>query len=438
MTKTAEELAGPGTGLGTGPAGPGGGHPRQRGLLGAMSFSAIAAGFIAVAVSYAGPMVVVLQAAQAAHLSAELTASWVSSIAIASGITCIVLSLLTRQPVVVAWSVPGAALLLTALGHYSYSDALGAYIVAAALALVLGVTGLFGKILDAVPRPVVAAVLAGVLLPFVLKASGAVVDAPLVAGGLVLAFLAGRRFAPRYAVLVALAAGVVLAAATGGIAAPSVAWDFAGPVWTTPTFGLSAIVGISVPLLVVTMAGQNAPGLAMMRHLGYDAGDRLMIGGASLAWLVSAPFGAHGINLAAITAGICAGREAHHDPSRRYVAGVSCGVFYILFGLFSTAAVALVAAVPAVLLTVLAGVALLGATQGAIIDAVTHPHDGDAAPHAIEAAVITLVVTASGVSAFGIVAPFWGLLAGAAAYLLLGALRQRRPLRQRPPRNAAR
>ncbi|WP_433876439.1 benzoate/H(+) symporter BenE family transporter [Sinomonas atrocyanea] len=400
-------------------------RPAERlGILRATSFSAIAAGFIAVAVSYAGPMVVVLQAAQAAHLSAELTTSWVSVIAIASGITCVVLSLITRQPVVVAWSVPGAALLLTALGQYSYSDALGAYLVAAGLAVVLGVTGLFGRIMDAVPKPVVAAVLAGVLLPFVLKASAAVVQAPVVGGGLVLAFLLGRRFTPRYAVLVALAAGVALSAATGALAAPTLAWEFAGPVWTTPTFGLPAIMGISVPLLVVTMAGQNAPGLAMMRQLGYTAGDRLMVGGASVAWLVSVPFGGHGINLAAITAGICAGRDAHHDPARRYVAGISCGAFYILFGLFSTPAVALVAAVPATLLTVLAGVALLAATQGAIVDSVRH--DG-ASPHAVEAAVITLAVTASGVNAFGVVSAFWGLLAGAAAYALLGLLRPPRP-----------
>jgi benzoate membrane transport protein len=175
------------------------------------------AGFIAVAVSYAGPMVVVLQAARAAHLGPELTASWVGSIAIASGVTCIVLSLATRQPVVVAWSVPGAALLLTALGRYPYSDALGAYVVAAAAALVLGVTGWFGKILETVPQPVVAAVLAGVLLPFVLKASSAVVEAPVVGGGLVLAFLLGRRYIPRYAVLAALVAGALLAAATGAV-----------------------------------------------------------------------------------------------------------------------------------------------------------------------------------------------------------------------------
>lgn len=404
------------------------GSVRPRGMLAAVSFSAVIAGFIAVAVSYAGPMVVVLQAAHAAHLSDELTASWVSSIAIASGITCIVLSMATRQPVVVAWSVPGAALLLTALGHYPYSDALGAYVVAAVAALVLGVTGWFGKIMEAVPQPVVAALLAGVLLPFVLKASGAVVEAPVVGGGLVLAFLLGRRLLPRYAVLVALAAGAALAAATGAMRMPALSWDFSGPVWTTPTFGLPAIVGISVPLLVVTMAGQNAPGLAMMRQLGYDAGDRAMIGGASLAWVLSAPFGSHGINLAAITAGICAGREAHQDPARRYIAGVSCGAFYILFGLFSTTAVALVAAVPATLLTALAGVALLAATQGAIVDAVA-PRRGGAptAPHAIEAALITLAVTASGVSAFGIVAPFWGLVAGTAAYAALGMFRRPRP-----------
>jgi benzoate membrane transport protein len=391
-------------------------RPGRRPLRKSFSLSAVTAGFVAVAISYAGPMLVVLQAAQSAGLSAERTTSWVWSLAVASGVTCVLLSLLTRQPIVVAWSVPGAALLLTALGNYDYSDAIGAYVVAAVLALIVGVTGWFGRLLAIVPKPVMAAVLAGVLLPFVLKAVEAVATSPIVAGGLVVAFLIGRRITPRYAVLVAMAVGVALSVLTGQAEAPLLTLDPSGPLWTTPTFDLQAIMGIAVPLVIVTMAGQNGPGLAMMDTLGYKVNDKLVLGGASLAWLVSAPFGSHGINLAAITAGICAGPEAHPDKDRRYMAGIFCGVFYILFGLVSSAAVTLFSSVPAAMMAALAGVALLGALRGSLIDTLS---DFKANPIATEAALITLAVTASGVSPAGIVSPFWGLLAGSAAYLAL-------------------
>ncbi|EMY34887.1 benzoate transporter [Arthrobacter crystallopoietes BAB-32] len=390
-------------------------------LHSAMSLSAVLAGLVAVAVSYAGPLLVVLEAAKSAGLTGAQTTSWVWAVSIASGLVCTVLSLATRQPVMVAWSVPGAALLLTALGNYSYAEAIGAYIVAGALGAVLGISGLFGRLLAAVPKPILAAVLAGILLPFVVGAAGAVMASPLVAGGLVLAYLAGKRFLPRYAVFVALAAGTVLGIASGEIAAPRLALSLSGPLWTAPEFSLTAIMGISVPLLIVTMAGQNGPGLAMMLSSGYRPNDRLLLGASGVMSVLFAPFGSHAINLAAITAGICSGPEAHEDPRRRYVAGMACGVFYLVFGTFSAAVVSLFAAVPGPMLTALAGVALLGALQGAVRDAVTAEH---ASPAVLEAALITLVVTASGVEPLGIVSPFWGCLAGAAALLLL---RRRRP-----------
>lgn len=397
-------------------------RPARRPLGKSFSLSALTAGFVAVAISYAGPMLVVLQAAQSAGLSAERTTSWVWSLAVASGVTSMLLSLLTRQPIMVAWSSPGAALLLTALGNYDYSDAIGAYVVAAMLALIVGVTGWFGRLLAIVPKPVMAAVLAGVLLPFVLKAVEAVVTSPVIAGGLVVAFLIGRRITPRYAVLVAMVVGAVLSALTGQVHAPALSLDLSGPVWTTPTFDAQAIMGIAVPLVIVTMAGQNGPGLAMMGTLGYRVNDKLLLGGASLAWLVSAPLGSHGINMAAITVGICAGPEAHPDKDRRFIAGIFCGIFYILFALFSAAAVTLFSAVPAAMMAALAGVALLGALHSSLIDTMS---DFKANPIAAEAAVITLVVTASGVAPAGIVSPFWGLLAGSVAYLALRRYRRK-------------
>ncbi|MET4135982.1 benzoate/H(+) symporter BenE family transporter [Pseudarthrobacter sp. PvP090] len=380
-----------------------------------MSLSAVMAGLVAVVVSYSGPLLVVLQSAKNAGLSTGQTTSWVWAVSIASGVVCSVLSLVTRQPVMVAWSVPGAALLLTALGNYSYSDAIGAYLVAGVLATVLGVTGLFGRLLSVVPGPVLAGVLAGVLLPFVLNAAGAVVSSPLVAGGLVMAYFAAKRFVPRYAVIVALFTGVLLGTLTGGIPTPQLPLALAGPLWTTPTFSVSAVMGIAVPLLIVTTAGQNGPGLAMMTSSGYVPNDRLLLGGAGVASVIFAPFGSHAINLAAITAGICAGPEAHEDSRRRYIAGVACGAFYLLFGTFSTAVVALFAVVPAPMLTALAGVALLGALQGAVRDVVL---GAGGRPAEQEAALITLAVTASGIAPWGVVSPLWGCVAGVGVYLL--------------------
>ena len=252
------------------------------------------------------------------------------------------------------------------------------------------------------------------LLPFVLKAAVAMQTSPLVVGVLVLAFLLGRRFAPRYAVLAALAAGVLTSAFAGDFAGRHVTLGLDGPHWTTPTFSLPAIVGIGLPLLLVTMASQNAPGLTVLRNDGYEPDARRLVGVVSTVWVFLTPFGAHGINLAAITAAICTGPEAHPDPRRRYVAGMACGLFYLAISFGSSGLVGLFTAVPPDLVAALAGVALLGALLGAARDAFS----GDGATS--EAALITLAVTASGSTFLSVGSAFWGLTAGAVAYLVLG------------------
>lgn len=391
-------------------------RPRRRSVVRDASGSAVIAGFIAVAVSYSGPLLVVLEAARQAGLSPESTVSWVWAISIGSGLVCAVLSAATRQPVMVAWSIPGAALLITSLGQYSFSEAVGAYIVCGVLGLVLGVTGLVGKLLKAVPKPITAAVLAGVLLPFGIKVAAAVVSAPLVAGALVVGYLVGRRWIPRYAVFLALLAGGIVALATGNHGSLALDLAPAVPEWTTPTFSWSAILGISLPLFIVTQAGQNAPGLIVMHSSGYDCDDRLLLGASGLASVIFAPFGAHALNLAAVTAAICTSEEAHPDRDRRYVAGVACGLFYIVGGVFAATIVSLFAAIPPTMITALAGVALLAATQNALYDTM---HEAGHHPGVIEAALITLVVSLSGIQPFGIVSAFWGLLAGLVAYAVL-------------------
>ncbi|MFI7481993.1 benzoate/H(+) symporter BenE family transporter [Kocuria sp. M1R5S2] len=387
-----------------------------RRLRGDWSASATLAGLVAVVVSYSGPVLVVLEAARASGLSAELTSSWVWAMSIGSGVTCAVMSLWTRQPVMVAWSIPGAALLITALGDHTFSDAVGAYVVTGVLGLLLGVTGLFGKLLNAVPRPIVAAVLAGVLLPFSVDVAAAVVENPWVAGALVVGYVLGRRFLPRYAVFAALLLGAVTAGLRGRIEPVALDLALTEPVLTMPTFSWEAIVGISIPLLIVTAAGQNAPGLAMMHSAGYEADDRLLLGASGVASVVFAPFGSHALNLAAVTAGIATSPESHPDIRRRYVAGISCGLFYIVFGMFSTPIVTAFSAIPPGMITALAGVALLGPLLGSLADTVS---PGRHQPAVLEAAVITLVVTVSGIAPLGIVSAFWGILAGLAAYAVL-------------------
>jgi benzoate membrane transport protein len=247
--------------------------PACPGILGDVSISAVCAGFIAVAVSYAGPMLVIIQAAERGGLDSAQTASWVWAVSVGSGIVGLVLSLFTRHRVVVAWSVPGSALLLTVLGDYEFSEAIGAYIVA------------------------------GVLLPFVLNVTQAVIASPLVSGGLVVAYFAGRRLFSEYAVPAALVVGVVLSMVAGQAQDPELSLALTMPVFTVPAFSIQAIMGISVPFLIVTMAGQNGPGLVMMRTSGYSPNDRLLLSGTCVASVLFAPFGSHAINLAAITAG---------------------------------------------------------------------------------------------------------------------------------------
>lgn len=380
------------------------------------SASAVIAGFVAVAISYAGPLLVVLEAARAAQLDAATTASWVWAISVGSGLLSLGFSWLTRQPVMVAWSIPGAALLIASLASYPFGDVVGAYVVCGLASALLGVTGVVGKLLQAVPKPITAAVLAGVLFPFALKVAAAVVGSPVVAGGLVLGYLVGRRWNPRYAVFVGMAVGGLLAVATGAAQPLAVRFAATAPTWTTPTFSLDAILGIALPLFIVTAAGQNAPGLIVMHNSGYDANDRLLLGAAGIGSAVFAPFGAHALNMAAVTAAIATSRESHPDPRRRYVAGMSCGLFYILGGFAATTIVSLFSAIPGEMITALAGVALLSALQNSLYDTM---HEGAHHPAVIEAALITLVVAVSGISPGGIVSAFWGLLAGVLAYAVL-------------------
>ncbi|WNV87079.1 benzoate/H(+) symporter BenE family transporter [Umezawaea sp. Da 62-37] len=383
----------------------------RRHLLKDVSLSSVVAGLLAVVVSYSGPMVIVLAAAKAGHLTPGQTTSWVWAVSLGSGLTCVLLSLWTRTPVVTAFSTPGAALLVTTLGDHPYGAAIGAFALAGLLTAVVGFSGLFGRFMSVIPTPIVSGVLAGILFAFGVDAFRALGVAPLVVGAVVVGYLVVKRFSARYAVLGGLLLGVPAALATG-TRLSSVSLEWARPEWTTPQFTVASVISIGIPMFMVTMASQNAPGLAVLRTAGYPTPDRLLVGTTGVASVLLAPFGSHAINLAAITAAICTGEEAHPDPRRRYTAAVACGAFYVVVGAFGATLLGVFLALPTQLVAAVAGVALLGALGAAVTDTTslgTHR----------EGALIAFLTTASGVTLLGIGSAFWGLLFGTAAHFVV-------------------
>lgn len=383
------------------------------------SVSALVAGLIAVSVSFAGPAVIIFQAARAGQLSSAQLSSWICAISIGSGVCAIYLSLRFRAPVITAWSTPGAALLVAGLAQYGYAQAVGAFVFSALLLTLLGATGLFSRIMQRIPEGVVAAMLAGILLRFGMAVFGALQSLPLLVLPIVCAYLLARRWLARYAVVAALAVGLCAAFAMGRVDGHMFVLALATPVFTVPEFSLAALIGLGVPLCFVTMASQNAPGVAVLQTAGYRLPVSPLVTSTGLASLLLAPFGAHAINLAAITAAICTGPEAHANAHKRYVAGVACGVFYLLVGAFGSIVAGLFSALPEALVAAVAGLALLGALAAGLGTAMA-----DAKRR--EAALVAFLLTASGVTFFGIGAPFWGLLGGVLAdRLLLGAFAAR-------------
>ncbi|WP_077037648.1 benzoate/H(+) symporter BenE family transporter [Pelomonas sp. KK5] len=378
--------------------------------LQAFSVSATVAGFVAVLVGFTSSVAIVFQAAQALGATPEQTSSWIWALGLGMGITSLGLSLWTRQPILTAWSTPGAALLAGTHG-VSMPEAIGAFIVCGALIALFGATRWFEKLMDRIPLAVASALLAGVLAKFGLDAVLQVKTAPLMVLVMALAYLLGKRLWPRYAVPGVLLAGIVVAAVQGRLQLGAVDWSWARPVWTTPSFSVGALIGVALPLFVVTMASQNLPGVAAQRASGYQTPVSASIAATGVASMLLAPFGGYALNLAAITAAICMGREAHEDPARRYMASVMAGVFYIAIGLAGGAVVGLLAAFPHELVAAIAGLALLGTIAGGLAAALKDEHHRDAA-------ILTFLVTLSGLSMAGIGSAFWGVVAGSVALLV--------------------
>ena len=382
-----------------------------------LSLAAVVAGFVAVLVGYTSSVAIVFQAASALGATPAQTASWMWALGLAMGISCIGLSLYYRQPVLTAWCTPGAALLAATQG-VTLPEATGAFIVCALLIMAVGVTGVFERLMHKLPMAVAAALLAGVLTRFGLDGVLQVRTAPGLVLAMVAAFMAGRRWWPRYAVPGVLLAGMVVAALQGRLPLGGVAWAWAQPVWVTPSFTLHGVVGVALPLFIVTMASQNLPGVAAQRAAGYQIPVSPVTTATGLVTLVLSPFGAFAISLAAITAAICMSPEAHADPAKRYTAPVAAGIFYCLMGLAGGAVVGLLAAFPKELVAAVAGLALLGTIAGGLAVAFKDEHHRDAA-------AMTFLVTLSGLQMAGVGAAFWGVLAGA----LTLAVQHWRPLR---------
>ncbi|CAG9174756.1 Inner membrane protein YdcO [Cupriavidus laharis] len=377
-----------------------------------LSVSALVAGLIATLTGYTSSLVLMIQAGQAAHLSSAQISSWLWALSIGMGVTTIGLSLAMRVPVVVAWSTPGAALLIASLPGVPYPEAIGAFLMAALLMTAAGLTGWFDKLMRALPASIASALLAGILFRISVDVFVLAQDQTFLMLAMFAAYLAGRRWWPRYAVPGVLLVGVALAGALGQLHFEGFRLAVAVPVWTTPAFSLQAFVSIAIPLFIVALASQNIPGLAVLRADGYHVPASPLIAVTGFASAVLAPFGSHGINLAAITAAICTGPQADTDPARRYTAAVVCGVGYLVAGVLAASIAALFAAFPKAVVVALAAFALLGSIANGLTVAMQTPDER-------EAALITFMITASGMTLVGVGSAFWGVAGGMLALFVL-------------------
>jgi benzoate membrane transport protein len=385
-----------------------------------MRLQPVLAGVVTALVGFASAFAVVLAGLRAAGADERQAASGLLAVCLASGVVALVLGLRHRMPISIAWSTPGAALLISAgTPPGGFPAAVGAFLLAGALVVVVACVPPLGRLIAAIPVPVAGAMLAGVLLDLCLAPVRALAEVPMLAAPVIVVWAVVGRFARPWAVPSALVVAVVLIAVTG----PGLGGTDIAPVlvWTPPVFDPATLVSVGIPLFLVTMASQNVPGMAVLAQFGYRPPLRPVLAATGLATMAGAPFGGHAVNLAAISAALAAGPDAGPDTGRRWIASVTAGVGLAVLGLGSGLATALILLSPPVLVAAVAGLALLGALAAAIASAVAEP-DGR------EAAAVTFVVTAAGVGFLGIGSAFWGLLAGGAMVLL----HRRRTRRQAP------
>ncbi|WP_423854588.1 benzoate/H(+) symporter BenE family transporter [Acinetobacter guillouiae] len=372
----------------------------------------IMAGLISVIVNYGGTFILIFQAAQMAGLSPELTASWVWSISIGVGITGILLSWYTREPIITAWSTPAAAFLITTLVTVPYSEAIGAYLLSALGFVILGITGYFEKLIRLIPAGIASGLLAGILLQFGIAAFINMTIDPFLAISLFLIYLITKRFSARFAIISVLVFGFIFLLLQSRIDFSGFELKLASPIFTTPTFSINSILSVALPLFLITLTGQYMPGLLVLKNDGFHTNAKPILIVTGLGSFLMAPFGSHAFNLAAITAAICTGKESHEDPSKRWISGIAAGVFYIFVGIFGVTLAAVFAAFPVAFISTLAGLALLGTIAGSLANAMS---DIDCR----EASLITFLSTTANITLFGVGGAFWGLVLGLISYLVL-------------------
>lgn len=376
------------------------------------ALSTITAGFVASLVGLTSGIVLVFEAARSLGADDDQIASWVWALCLGMAVLTIAPSLRLRVPVMVAFSAPGAAILATlSPGDFTLGQAIAAFIVNGALMTIVGFSGAFERFMDRIPVPLVSALLAGVLARFVVSGFADAATAPWLIAITTIVFMLARRLAPRYAVVAVLVVGIGMSIVSNSIATEELVWSFAKPVYMAPSFSWSAMISLSLPLFIVTMAGQNLPGVAALRQANYQVPISKVVGTTGLGTMLLAPFGGFSFNLSAVSAPLCLEAPAHEDPARRYTAALSNGGFYLVAALFGTSITGALRAFPTELIQIVAALALLPTIGNSLSAAVR------GAEHR-EAAMFTFVITLSGVTIAKIGSPFWGVLAGVLAMMI--------------------
>lgn len=381
------------------------------------------AGFLAVLIGYASSAAIIWQAAIVAGATTAQISGWMTALGLAMGVSTLTLTLWYRVPVLTAWSTPGAALLVTGLQGLTLNEAIGVFIVTNALIVLCGITGLFARLMRIIPHSLAAAMLAWILLRFGLQAFASLDGQFTLCGSMLLVWLATKAVAPRYAVIAAMIIGIVIVIAQGDVVTTDVVttdvvFKPVLPTYITPDFSFAHSLSVALPLFLVTMASQNAPGIAAMKAAGYSAPVSPLIVFTGLLALVFSPFGVYSVGIAAITAAICQSPEAHPDKDQRWLAAAGAGIFYLLAGLFGSAITGMMAALPVSWIQMLAGLALLSTISGSLYQALHNERERDAA-------VVAFLVTASGLTLVGIGSAFWGLIAGGVCYVVLNLIADR-------------
>lgn len=376
-----------------------------------ISLSAITAGFLVVLISYAGPLLIFFQAAATAQISNEILSSWVWGVSMGGGLSGLYLSWKYKMPIITAWSAPGAALLVTLFPHMSVNEAISSYLTAAIVIFLIGVTGTFDKLIKHIPKGIAAGMMAGILFQFGINIFKSISTMPTLALAMIGIYLVFKRLLPKFVILIVLLFGIVLAYFIGDVNPEHFQLALAHPVLVQPVWTWESTFSFAIPLVLVSLTGQFLPGMAILKLANYHVPAKPIITVTSLMSVLTGIFGGITTTTAAITAALCTGKEANEDPNKRYIAGMASGMFFLIGGTFAGSIVLLVTNLPKELIALLAGLALLGAIVANLMATLEEPDHR-------EAAAITFLATASGMSFMGLGSAFWGIVIGSVAYLI--------------------